>query len=305
MNDETLLADNPRERIGGNRMPLPKEISEQENFAQTVTDFLNDEFSERPETVAALLEEARALAPITDDVTRAPYPGLIKRIRDEAKLLGALHEKEGTPYLRGKQAVDQFFFGMIDKMARRDKKNKPGAADVLNARLTAYDTEVLERRQAEAMRLAAEAERVAREAREKAERGAREAEEKRLAAERARKPEIVEEKTAAATNAEISASAAAAAAAVAANKAEAAQVDTLRKPADVMRSRGDDGTLSTMATEPYAEIEDESKLDKNALWPFINLDAKEKALRSWAKTNGYTRQMDGAKIGKRQKSVVR
>ena len=36
--------ENPRERIGGNNPPLAKTISEQENFAQTVTDFLGDEF---------------------------------------------------------------------------------------------------------------------------------------------------------------------------------------------------------------------------------------------------------------------
>jgi hypothetical protein len=300
------LAENPRAVLGDNEPPLAKVISEQEDFAQTVTDFLNDEFAERPKTVAELLDEARNLPPeIVDDATRAPYPGVIKRIRDEAKLLVALQEKEKTPYLRGGQAVDQFFFGLIDRLARRDKKNKPGAADVLNSRLTAYDTKVLEERQAEARRIAQEAERVAREAQEKAYREAREAEEKRLAAERARKPEIVEQKAAVANAAEVAASSAAAAAAIAANQAEAAHVDTLRKASDIMRDRGGDGTLTTMATEPYAEIEDESKLDRNALWPFINLDAKERALRAWSKNTGYTKQMDGAKIGKRPKSVVR
>jgi hypothetical protein len=302
--DQTL--ENPRAVLGDNEPPLAKVISEQEDFAQTVTDFLNDEFAERPKTVAELLDEARNLPPeIVDDATRAPYPGVIKRIRDEAKLLVALQEKEKTPYLRGGQAVDQFFFGLIDRLARRDKKNKPGAADVLNSRLTAYDTKVLEERQAEARRIAQEAERVAREAQEKAYREAREAEEKRLAAERARKPEIVEQKAAVANAAEVAASSAAAAAAIAANQAEAAHVDTLRKASDIMRDRGGDGTLTTMATEPYAEIEDESKLDRNALWPFINLDAKERALRAWSKNTGYTKQMDGAKIGKRPKSVVR
>ena len=305
MSDQTGTVER-RLGIGGNNPPLAKVISEQEDFAQTVTDFLNDDFAGRPKAVASLLEEARNLPPeIVDDATRAPYPGVIKRIRDEAKALSALQEKEKTPYLRGGQAVDQFFFGLIDRLARRDKKNKPGAADVLGARLTAYDTMVLEERQAEARRIAAEAERVAREAQAKAAREAREAEEKRLAAERARKPEIVEQKEAVATAAEVAASAAAAAAAVTANQAEAAYVDTLRKPADIMRNRGDEGTLTTMATEPYAEIEDESKLDRNALWAFINLDAKEKALRAWAKNTGYTKQMDGAKIGRRSKSVVR
>ena len=72
-----------------------------------------------------------------------------------------------------------------------------------------------------------------------------------------------------------------------------------------MRNRGADGTLTTMARENYAEIVDEAQLDKIALWPFISLDAKEKALRQWAKTTGHSKQMSGAAIGSRSKSVVK
>ena len=95
------------------------------------------------------------------------------------------------------------------------------------------------------------------------------------------------------------------AASAAADQAEAAYVETLAKPAELMRNRGADGTLTTMARENYAEIVDEAQLDKIALWPFISLDAKEKALRQWAKTTGHSKQMSGAAIGSRSKSVVR
>ena len=65
------------------------------------------------------------------------------------------------------------------------------------------------------------------------------------------------------------------------------------------------GVLTTMARENYAEIENAALLDKEKLWPFIALEAKEKALRMWAKTTGYGEQMSGAAIGNRPKSVVR
>ena len=88
-------------------------------------------------------------------------------------------------------------------------------------------------------------------------------------------------------------------------KAEQAHIDTLAKPADIMRTRGTDGTLSTMATEPFAEVTDRDQLDKAKLWPFFTDEAIEKALRAWAKTTGHKVSMDGASIGKRPKSVVR
>ena len=53
-----------------------------------------------------------------------------------------------------------------------------------------------------------------------------------------------------------------------------------------------------MTTESYAVIEDEALLDKEKLWPFISLDAKEKAFRAWAKTTGHNVQMLGAKVGR-------
>lgn len=299
-------ASNPREMIGGNNPPLARNIALEENFAESVSAWLREDFAACPTETTALLEEARLLPnPIDSDDTKGRYTGLIKRLRDHAKKLGAFHEKEATPYMRGKQAVDQFFFGLIDKVARRDKKNNPGAADILAQRLTDYDTKLLlaeqERRRQEADRLAREeAARV-----QEATRLQIEAEAKRLLAERARKPEFVDSKTAAAREAEAQASAAAVDAAVASGRAEEAHISTLARPADIMRTRSSEGTLSTMAREAYAEIEDESLLDKSVLWPFISLEAKEKAVRAWAKTHGHSKQMPGARVGHRPKSVVR
>jgi hypothetical protein len=300
-------AQNPREAIGANFPPLARSIAaEQGDFALVVTAFLEDEYAPQPALVAALLDEARALPnPIEDDETKGKYTSLIKRLRDASKALLAIHGKEKTPYLRGGQAVDQFCFGLIDKLARREKKAKPGAADILGQRLTDYDTKKLREEQQRLAALAAEEARVAKAAQDEADRRAAEAEEARLAAERAKKPETIAAKDAIAGVREQAAGAAKAEAEIATARAEDAHIATLAKPADLMRMRGDDGTLSTMATEPYAEIEDDSKLDMAKLWPFVALDAKEKALRAWARTTGYSQPMAGAKIGKRPKSVVR
>ncbi len=299
---------NPREVIGDNSPPLPAMISDQENFAQAVTDFLNERFAGAKALTKELLAEFEAIPKEIDGTeTRGKFVTLIKRIRDHAKTMTSHHEKEATNYLRGKQAVDQTFFGDIDLLARRDKKNKPGAADTLNAILTAHDTEQLRLEQARRQKIADDAARKAREDETERLRLLQVAEDARLAAERARKPEHIETKKEVAEQTETAAVTAGAKAETSMEAAQVARIDTFAKPADIMRNRGADGTLSTMATEAYAEVVpgEDDKLDKAKLWPFIPLAAKEQALRAWAKTTGHNVQMEGAAIGRRPKSVVR
>ena len=59
-----------------------------------------------------------------------------------------------------------------------------------------------------------------------------------------------------------------------------------------MRQRGTDGTLTTMARENYAEVLDATKLDKEALWPFISLEAKEKADIMALLTDAQKKELD-------------
>lgn len=305
----------PRERIGGNAPPIAASIAAYEgDFAADVTAYLNEAYGKYEGIIVGLMAEAAALVrdpetgelkPISDADTKGKVASLIKRIRDQAKALEAFHSKEKNQYLRGGQAVDQRFFGWIDKLARRDKKNRPGAADVLGDMLTAYDTMMLEQERRRRQLIADEEARVAREKQAEADRLAREAREKQEAADRARKAETKEVKQEAATETAAAASTAKVEANIAEGKAESAHVDTLAKPADIMRTRGDDGTMTTMATEPYAVVEDRTKLDFTALKPHFSLDAVEKAYRSWAKSNDYSVQMDGGKCGRRPKSVVK
>lgn len=296
----TNTDQNPRAVIGDNKAP---------NYAAQITEALARDYAASADALAKLLDEARAARETTPTVTNDEEMGvrarLVKAFRDTTSRLEAFRVAEKEPHFRAGQAVDGWFFAMIDKCARRDRKNKPGAADILQADIDDYQQRKLA---VEQERRHVEAERLAREAREKAaaeEKARQEAEAARLAAERARKPETREEKAAVAEQAQAAASAAISASAAAEAKAEDAYVETLARPADIVRTRVDEGPLVTMQQVGYAEIEDDTKLDMAKLWPFISIDAKEKALRAWAKSTGHRQKMDGAAIGHRNKSAVR
>lgn len=305
---------NPRAVAGDNRQP-------EVNYAAEESRRLSLDYAETARTVADL--SARfygAPAEIADDDEKGIVSALIRDMRDANKRIDGFRELEKQPHYRRGQGVDQFFFGLMDRLFRREKRHMPGMADSLGERLTAYDrrklAEELERRRLEAERLerdAAEARRLEQEARDKAAKEASDAEEARLAAERARNPERIAEKVEAAVQQERRADAAAVDAArvgvdseLAQGAAVGARIDSLARPADVMRRRdAGTGVLTTMARENYAEIADATKLDKSALWPFISLSAKETALRQWAKNTGHSQQMPGALVGSRPVSVVR
>jgi hypothetical protein len=261
------------------------------------------------ESISALLEEARSKpTEVTSDEVALDIGALIKRLGDADRRAEAFRVAEAEPYLRGKNAVDGFFNALRDKIGRRNKNDraaKPGAVDILQARVTAYlekkRIEEQARRDAEAARLREEARQ--RQLAEAA--AAAAAEEARKAAERARKPEIVEQKTAVAQEAAAAAAAARAESEVATGQAIEAHISTLAKPADMARTRGDEGVLLTLAKESYAIVLDRSKLDMAKLAPFFTDTEVEKALRAWAKNTGYAQPMDGAEIGKKNKGVTR
>jgi hypothetical protein len=256
--------------------------------------------------VDALLIEAEDIPDVIPDAaTKETVVDLIKRIRDEKARIEGLHVIEKQPHFRRGQGVDQFFFGLWDRLLKRDKKNNPGAGDTLLEKLTAYDVRILAEENERRCLAAEEAARVLAAKVAEENRLAAEAEAARLAAERARKPETTAAKEEVAIQAETVASAARVETAVAAAVAEDAYVATLARPADIMRTRTASGSLSTMGTEKYSEIEKQDLLDKNKLWPYISIAEKQKALNAWAKANNYAEPMAGAKIGSRPKSGVR
>ncbi|MHB8272016.1 hypothetical protein [Bradyrhizobium sp.] len=276
------------------------------DYAQEEMNRLQQDYGQFTTTVEELKAEAKSALEHEDGPAKKNIVvSLIKRMRDAGKRIEGVREVEKMPHYRRGQGCDQFFNRLNDVLFKREKRSPNSIGDELQAWLTDHDTRILLAEQERRRKEAAELARIEREKQEAAAKAAREAEERRLAAERARLPETRETKQEAAAVAAGAASEAKIDASLATDAAEAAYVETLARPADIMRQRGADGTLSTMAREFYAEVEDTNKLDKEALWPFISLDAKEKALRAWAKNTGHRQQMAGAAIGDRPKSVVR
>jgi hypothetical protein len=295
---------NPRAIPGSNQAP---------DYAQQVTDRLSTEYAEMVSSLDALLAEARDMPKVVDSDDSALMIGaLIKRLRDIDSRMEGVRVLEGEPYLRGKNAVDSFFFSYRDKIGRRnktDRKAAAGATDILQARINVYQDQKLaeERARREAEERAARE--AARKAQEEAAKIAREAAEKAAAAERARLAETKAAKSAAAEKAAEEASIAATLAAQAAEKAEDARIATLAKPADMTRVRGNDqsgaGVTLTTKQEPFALLTDRNKVNMEMLRPFFTDAEIEKALRGWAKTTGHRVKMDGAEIGFRNAGVTR
>lgn len=276
------------------------------DYAAEETDRLEREFVDLQREVHAALDEARALPKEVDDKTVADqYTSTIARLRDLNDRVEGVRISEGLPYLRKTGAVNSFFFALREKLARRNKTDNPGAVDVLAARLHAYN----ERRRLEEQRKRDEEARIAREAEERAaaqrreaERLQREAEEK---AARARKAENREAAEAAARAAEAAAAKAREEEESERARRQDAEAATRAKPGDLIRERGEGGTLNTMKRVPYVEMVDSMKLDAKALWPFVSDKEKERALKTWAKTTQHRQMMDGAIIEMRNETVVR
>lgn len=287
--------------------------NEAPDYAQQVTDRMASEYAEVMKTLDSLLDDARQ-QPVTiaSDQEALNCGAVIKRFKDLDNRLENVRVVEGEPYLRSKNAIDAFFFGLRDKIGRRnknDRKAKAGATDILQARIDDHQ----ERKLAEARRVLAEQEaervRLARIATAEAAETARVAEVARQAAERARKVETAAVKHSIADVREGAAAQARVQAENAERLAEDARLASLAKSADLVRTRGNDesgaGVTLTMAQEPYCLVVDRSKLDAKVLLPFFTDSEIDKAARQWAKTTGHRVQMDGVEVGFRNKGVTR
>ena len=285
--------------------------------AQIVNDRLALDYAKSVQTVDKLLRDATAATgnlaspcKVSSDVEALSLGAIIKQLRDHDNGLEAYREAEKQPYLRGGNAVDNFFFALRDKLGRRkkgDRSVRPGAIDVLQGMIDNWQAE---KRAAENARLEQERLEAARLAREQAARHAKaleEAEAARIAAERARKEETRATKGAIADAAAAAAALAESQAALAAEQAEEARRATLVKDADIVRVRAENGggVLLTSKQEGFAFVTDRSLIDFNVLKPFFTDFEVEKALRAWAKAVGFKTQMPGTEIGFRNRGGTR
>lgn len=309
-------AENSRAVMGSNAGDAP-------DFAKEESDRLRHDYAEIFRVSNELLEEYDTIPEVlASQQDKERCASLIKRMRDAAKRLTGFHELEKMPHYRRGQAVDQTFFGEIDKLAKRDRKANDGAADTLNNRLTDYDVKELARETARRRQAALDARKEADWVLAGAEHAQREAdaarkrqEEAEAGAARARKPETVAARQMEVAQAKVQVDKAQnvaferiAESAVAERQADQAYVDTMARPADVMRQRLGDGTLSGMGTEKFAEIISKADLDLEALRPHLTMEMLEKAVRGYANSHSYSNdasvQIKGARFGKRAKSRV-
>jgi hypothetical protein len=287
--------------------------NEAPDFAKEVTDRIASEYVGLTNTLDELVNEMPKLPEqVKSDADALMTGALIKRFRDLDSRVDGVRVLEKEPYLRGGNAVDAFFFGLRDLIGKRnksDRKAKDGYADILQARINVFQNEKIAAEQARLQAERVARERAEREAREKAAEEQRLAEEARLAAERARTAHTKAAKDAAAAEQERIAAERKVAEQRAAEAAEDARLASLAKPADIARVRGNaaagGGVTLTVAQEPYAAVEDRTKLDWSKIAPFFTDAEVEKALRAWARTTGHRVQMDGAAIGFRNKGVTR
>jgi hypothetical protein len=203
---------------------------------------------------------------IEDEDTERRATDYVKQIREHQKKANGLRVAEKEPFLSAGRQVDGFFKGkIIDPL---DKV----AVSVL-ARLTEYKRAVEAQRRRE---------------REAAERKAREeAERQRQEAERAAEEMQDDADADAAVEAERAAERAEADAARAKKAAEA-------KAAELTRSRGDYGGVSSLVTTWAGELVDRAELDLEALRQHLPSAAIDQAIRSFVKAGG--RELRGARI---------
>ena len=292
---------NPRAVIGDNQ-----DVDQ----AQIVSDRLTALYFQSVQSIDELLGKVPSMPEkVSSDADALMLGALIKQLRDQDNKLEAFRESEKQPFLRGGNAVDNFFHSLRDKIARRkrgDRSVKPGAIDILQGRIDDWQTA---KRAAELARLEAdrlEAARVSRDEQARLRKQLEEAEAARLAAERARTEQTKATKAAIADAEAAKAAHAKALADIAAERAKDAELATQISSADLVRVRAENGgVMLTSRDEGYAFVTDRNLIDLEKLRPFFTQFELEKALRGWAKSTGFEMTMEGAEIGFRQRGVTR
>ena len=221
-----------------------------------------------------LLEGANRIPPITDDDIAGKVGDYIKQLTALNKTAEARRTGAKEPYLEGGRHIDGFFKAVTDPVLK--VKTNVERTLTIYAREKA-DSERRERMEQE--RLAREAAETARKAAEAAARAAHDA---------------------AALDAAIEAEKAAETAAADLAKAERA---TDAKAAEMSRTRGEYGSMSSLRTSWVFDEIDRATLDLEALRPYLPTDGLDKAVRAFIKAGG--RELKGTNIFETTAAVVR
>ncbi len=273
--------------MGHNNPPSDAQLAEEADAALRA--YLEREAAQLLESARTAYAEAAAAPKAVNDDTEAGSLGdLALKIGKISKALDGMRVKEKEPYLRAGRVVDAFFKKPMESL---DK-----AKGVLSDTCTAYQRRKAEeerrRREEEARRQREEEER----RRQEALRLAREAEE----LEALKRKDLADKTMEQAAALELQAQESAIEAARAEKKADAGA-------ADMSRTRGTLGSVQslreTIVAEPVNKETLKADVDLEALRPFLDPDAIQKAANLFVKAGG--RELRGFKIYTRQDVVVR
>lgn len=242
--------------------------------AAIISDALRIEHEELVRRRDELLSAGSRVPPIDDEDTARKVTDFIRQITAASKTADAARVGAKEPFLEAGRSVDGFFKSIIDPLSDMKK--------TIERRLTDY----LREKELRARREREEQERQAREAAEAARREA-EAKAKALQDERDLSAAIEAEKAAETAQADLV-------------KAEqAAEV----KPAELSRTRGEYGAVSSLRTAWVFDEIDRATLDLEALRQHLPHDGLERAVRSFIKAGG--RELAGTRIYETTSAVVR
>lgn len=188
--------DEARFRRGGNKPPIAETLHE---ACDDLNERLPQEFADLAKRSKELKDAFARVPEVLDDDTAPMVSDQISQITAHSKAADAFREAAVAPVLAAQRAINGWFAGnCFDALDEPDKKKRPGAKQLLNARLTVYQQAQADkerRRREEEERKAREAAEAAERARQEAERIAREAREaemRRIAEEERRVREAAE-----------------------------------------------------------------------------------------------------------------
>lgn len=319
MTEAMEVAENPRAVHGDNRPPFSEIYAELNTDLQT---HLETDFASVSERTDELLKDFDKIPVVLDADSSKKVTDIVAQIAAHVKDAEAKRVALTTPVLKAQRQINTFFDnGCFDALDVPDKKRKPGAKQLLLARLTTYENEqaAIEKRRREeeerkAAAAAAEAERIARIEQERVEReraAAHAAEVERMAKINSERDlqkalELEEENKRLNAEREAVAKIAADAAEAARAEAEKAAAATKAKAAEMTTVRGDYGSSSSLRTTWKARFKtDAEAVDLNALRGFIGNDVIEKAANAHARTHKATKPVTGLVFYEETQAVVR